>query len=58
MKFKYLFNRSWWAYIFEKPYNLTKIWCRTKDHPKGYVWISPGNIEPDFHCKNCGDFLG
>lgn len=37
---------------------ITVIKCRLKGHPCGVVWFNPNGIEPDMHCKNCGDDLG
>ena len=42
--------------------NLIKDWwnrlvCRFKGHPCGCIFYNPGEYEPDFRCKNCGDEL-
>lgn len=31
--------------------------CRYKGHPNGVIWNSNG-MEPNMHCKDCGDNLG
>ena len=54
----------WYRYLFSKPsnyYNVSRwyaIKCRLKNHPNGWVWYNPGRLEPDCHCKDCGDELG
>jgi hypothetical protein len=48
-------------YLFSKKSNdvswITVIMCRLKGHPYGVVWYNYG-LEPDMHCKICGDDLG
>lgn len=59
------FTLSWWKYLFKKR-NFTygyigmirTIICRIKNHPCGVVWYNSLGIEPDMHCKNCGDDIG
>ena len=36
---------------------LDRCECRAKGHPAGVVWYSNG-LEPDMHCKGCGEDLG
>lgn len=66
------FTRWWWAYLFERPcargimygsdewFNgwPRRLWCRMRGHPAGPWYYNPGGMEPDWHCKNCGDELG
>lgn len=55
------FTREWWRYLLEKPrhYNILKVaLCRARAHPAGVVWYNPAGLEPDMHCRNCGDDLG
>lgn len=54
----YWFTLEWWKYLLAKPRSWTAFWCRMKGHPEGTVWFNPGALEPDMHCKNCGDDLG
>jgi hypothetical protein len=59
------FHKGWYEYLFEKPRDpdycgwLKRIWCRMHGHPCG-VWFYrfDGGLEPDMHCKDCGDDLG
>lgn len=55
------FALSYWKYIFSKPYRakLTTeiVWCRLRGHP-GIVYFNPGGLEPDTHCKRCGEDIG
>lgn len=42
--------------------NLIKDWwnrlvCRFKGHPCGCIFYNPDEYEPDFRCKNCGNYL-
>lgn len=58
------FKISWWKYLLEKPSNyydssrIRSLICRARNHPAGVVWYNVGGLEPDMHCKNCGDDLG
>lgn len=54
---------SWYQYLFARrvysdiPWH-TVIWCRIQNHPAGPIfYASDGVVEPDMHCKNCGDEL-
>lgn len=54
------FSLIWYKYLFGelKGYSFkekwTKIICRIKGHPCGIIYYSWG-MEPNYHCKNCGD---
>lgn len=50
--------KSYWKYLFEKPFNLRKLLCRIQKHKCGPIWFNPGALEPNMYCKNCGDYLG
>jgi len=59
------FTIWWYKYLFAKRTWLGKdipfykvLWCRLKNHPSGVTWYNPNGLEPDMHCKNCGDDLG
>lgn len=58
------FTFSWWNYLLEKPskYGDASLWtaflCRLRNHPDGVWYYNPGGVEPNMHCKNCGDDLG
>ena len=45
-------------YLFSKPFSIRKLICRWRCHPYGVVWYNLNGLEPDMHCKNCGDDLG
>lgn len=61
-----------WRYLFERPTNYARGWhsdnrlldwwnrlrCRMRGHPAGTVYYKPGGLEPDTHCKGCGDDIG
>lgn len=60
-----LFTLSFWKYIFAKRSNyygdvsiIKTIICRIKNHSCGVVWYNLNGMEPDMHCRNCGDDLG
>ena len=44
-------------YLFEKPFTIRRMICRLRGHKCG-VWWNSHNLEPDMHCRNCGDDLG
>jgi len=51
---------SWWIFLFESPRysNIVKTAiCRSRGHPSGVWWYNSNGLEPDMHCKNCGDNL-
>jgi hypothetical protein len=35
--------------------NWNHLMCRIRCHPCGPIFFNPGGLEPDGHCKNCGD---
>ena len=52
---------SWWKYLLTDSGDIGIIrtaFCRAMKHPAGVWWYNPNDIEPDMHCKNCGDDLG
>ena len=64
-KYSCWFTLGWWKYLFQKRSNyygdvsmIKTIICRARNHPCGVVWYNPNGLEPDMHCKNCGDDLG
>jgi hypothetical protein len=52
------FTKSYWKFLLEKPFNLTKFWCRARQHPYAQYWYNVGGTEPDYRCINCQDDLG
>jgi hypothetical protein len=60
------FTISWWQYLLRKPEGndykdvswIVRFICRSRNHPCGIVYYNPAGLEPDYHCKNCGDDLG
>ena len=56
------FTLDWWKYLLQTPKSdlgwLGTILCRIRNHPAGVWWFNPNGLEPDMHCKNCGDDLG
>lgn len=52
------FSIWYYRYLFEKPFNFTKLICRFKNHPCGIIYHNPNGLEPNNHCKNCHDNLG
>lgn len=60
------FYLDWWRYLFSPVGDYfpdISFWeavlCRLRGHPQGKVFYNPDlrSIEPDCHCKNCGDKL-
>lgn len=56
------FTLYWWKYLFENRHGeigiIRTAICRARNHPSGVIWYNVGGLEPDTHCKNCGDDLG
>lgn len=59
------FTSSAWNYLFGNWHGaghytgiLRRALCRFRGHPAGVWWFNPNGLEPDMHCKNCGDDLG
>jgi hypothetical protein len=52
------FTRSWWRYLLKGCTGWRHFVCRLKGHPCGEVFYNVGGLEPDMHCKGCGDDLG
>jgi|WetSurSiteA1Bulk_404760.scaffolds.fasta_scaffold00038_21 hypothetical protein len=52
------FSIAWWEYLLEKPLTLRKFWCRLHGHKEGPWFHNIGGAEPDWRCRNCGDYLG
>jgi hypothetical protein len=48
---------EFWKYLIHKPFSIKKFFCRLKGH-EGVLWYNLNGLEPDMHCKNCGDDLG
>lgn len=36
---------------------IARCYCRAKGHGKVY-WMNLGGLEPDMHCRDCGEDLG
>ena len=57
-------NKWWYRYLFAKPYDdgwqgwVRSIRCRLRNHPEGIVYFNSMGLEPDYHCRGCGDELG
>lgn len=56
-----IWSKDWRAYVFSRPSSysdstiLRSSLCRLRNHPAGLVWLNPNGLEPDMHCKTCGD---
>ncbi len=55
-----LYNFS--RYLLHKPRPIDTSWhrliiCRFRGHKDGVVWYNMSGIEPDMHCRNCGEDL-
>jgi len=48
---------GWWLYLLRDCRGPRHFICRVRNHPAGVVWHNPGGIEPDMHCRNCGEDL-
>jgi len=47
----------WWRYVLFPWKGFRVMWCRAKGHA-GVIWYNPNGLEPDMHCKQCGEDLG
>jgi hypothetical protein len=52
------FTRDWWQYLTEGRPGWRRFWCRALGHPNGVVWFRSYGLEPDMHCRDCGEDLG
>jgi hypothetical protein len=49
-------------YLLHKPRPQETPWpkliiCRWRGHKDGVIWTNITGLEPDMHCKNCGEDL-
>lgn len=52
------FSYYWYEYLLKGSTGLRNLWCRIRNHPNGVVWYNVSGLEPDMHCKDCGEDLG
>ena len=52
------FSYCFWEYLLKHPVSIKKFFCRIGGHKPGPIFYNPGGLEPDMHCKECGDDLG
>jgi hypothetical protein len=56
------FTKEWYKYLLESKNPdvswFTVVRCRMGGHKCGVVWYNFDGLEPDMHCKECGDDLG
>jgi hypothetical protein len=50
-------------YLLSKPRPKETPWprliiCRWRGHPAGVWYVNANGLEPDMHCKHCGEDLG
>lgn len=51
-------NVYWFFYQFKGCEGVRHFWCRLRLHPKGPIYYNPGGLEPDWRCRDCGEYLG
>lgn len=51
------FTIGWYAYLFRGCTGLTNLICRATGHSCGVVWFNASGLEPDLHCRRCGEDL-
>ena len=49
---------DWYKYILFPWKGMDAVLCRMGGHRCGVIWYTSWGVEPDMHCKNCGDDLG
>ena len=52
------FHIWWYQYLFEKPFDLRRLFCRMGNHKCGPVYYNTCGLEPNMRCQNCGDYIG
>jgi len=50
------------CYLLHKPRPIDTPWpiliiCRSRGHRDGVIWYNLSGLEPDMHCRNCGEDL-
>lgn len=62
IKVSRFFDIDWWKYILSKSNSdighIRTVICRLRKHKCGVMWYNINGLEPDMHCKNCGENLG
>ena len=54
----YWLTYNWWKYLLKGCTGWTNFWCRIRNHNCGVVWHNVAGVEPDMHCRKCGEDLG
>lgn len=62
----YWLSLSFWSYVLTSNKRnevglvnyFRSVKCRFKSHPCGVEWYNSIGLEPNMHCKNCGEDLG
>lgn len=52
----WMLRYAYWTYRIAGLF--TRAVCRWRGHPAGVWWFNVGGLEPDMHCKGCGEDLG
>jgi hypothetical protein len=51
-------TRRWWVYLLSGCRGWSHFRCRLRGHPSGVWWYTGADaMEPDMHCRDCGDDL-
>lgn len=51
------FTFGWYKYLWSSK-NWKNFWCRATQHKCGPIYYDLMGSEPDWHYKNCGEYLG
>lgn len=51
------FNIWWYKYLLENNTGIKNIYCRAIGH-RDIIFYNSDELEPDFHCKGCHEYLG
>jgi hypothetical protein len=52
------FSKAFWRYLLKDCKSWEMFWCRAGGHKPGPTWFNPGGVEPDMHCRGCGENIG
>lgn len=52
------FRYGWWSYLLRGCKGWRHFLCRVRDHPRGPIFFRQSGGEPDWRCRDCGEYLG
>ena len=54
------FRLWWWRFLLEDCAGWRNFWCRVRGHPAGPIFFQTSVLadEPNWYCRNCGEYIG